>query len=246
LDGARVKPGLAYLLKEGCRLAFGKRTEAEWVLTDDSGPVPMATPVSGGVPALFEGDLIAVPSAECPMASIFADDDSWILENAEGERTPLSSGDVFDVGGAAWRFVVPNDVPSLTHVASSMMDLDVRHLHLSFRVSSNEEVVAVQMHAGGVERDAGARGFNYLLLTLARRRVKDAKEGYPDAECGWIEYDEIEHDPSMAPPQLNLDVCRIRKHFAKLGVLDAARIIERRPRSRQLRIGTGLLTVARL
>jgi hypothetical protein len=244
LDGARIKPGLAYTLREGCRIAFGKRSDREWVLADDSGPVPMAAPIAGGTPALLGGNLIAVPSIECPVASIMADGESWILEDAEGERTALSSGDVFDVNGVAWRFSVPSDMPSPTHLASSMMDLDIRHMHMSFRVSSDEEVVAVQLHSSGISREAGVRGFNYLLLTLARRRVHDMNEGYPDGECGWIEYDEIDHDPSMAPPQLNLDVFRIRKHFAKLGVTDAARIIERRPRTRQLRIGTSSLSIS--
>jgi hypothetical protein len=245
LDGMRITPGLAYSLREGCRLAFGKRSDREWVMVDDSGPVPMATPLAGGMPALLEGNLVAVPSAECPSVSIMADGEDWILEDAEGGRTTLASGDVFDVKGTGWRFSVPSEMPLATHLASSM-DLDMRNLHLSFSVSSDEEVVAVQLRAGGVQREAGVRSFNYLLLTLARRRVHDMAEGYPDGECGWIEYDEIDHDPSMAPPQLNLDVFRIRKHFAKLGITDASRIIERRPRTRQLRIGTSSITISNL
>jgi hypothetical protein len=50
----------------------------------------------------------------------------------------------------------------------------------------------------------------------------------------------------MAPPQLNIDVHRIRKQFAEVGVLDAANIVERRPRTRQLRIGTGRLSIIQL
>jgi hypothetical protein len=244
LDGVRIKPGLSYTLREGSRLAFGRRPGREWVLADDSGPVPMAGPLAGGVPALVEGNLIAIPSADCPVVTILNDGEHWILEDAEGGRSRLSSGDVFDVNGVAWRFSVPSDLPSPTRLASAMMDLEVRHVHLAFRVSSDEEVVTVEVHAGEIQRDAGIRSFNYLLLTLARRRMKDMRDGYPDGECGWIEYDEVEHDASMAPPQLNLDVFRIRKHFAKLGVADAERLVERRPRTRQLRIGTSSLSIS--
>jgi hypothetical protein len=47
----------------------------------------------------------------------------------------------------------------------------------------------------------------------------------------------------MAPPQLNLDVFRLRRQFAALGIVDAANIVERRPRTRQLRIGTARLQI---
>jgi pSer/pThr/pTyr-binding forkhead associated (FHA) protein len=243
LDGERITPGLAYVLRVGSQLSFGKRSAQAWILSDGAGPVPMATPIAGGPPALMEGDVIAVPTADAPLASILADEEGWVLEDHDGTRTLLSSGDVFTVSGAPWRFTVPSDMPSPTRLASSMIDLDVKRIHLSFRVSADEETVALQIDAGGVSRDAGLRSFNYLLLTLARRRLEDMKDGYPDSECGWFNYADFTHDESMAAPQVALNVCRIRKHFAKLGVADAPRIIERRPRTRQLRIGTGALTV---
>jgi hypothetical protein len=48
------------------------------------------------------------------------------------------------------------------------------------------------------------------------------------------------------PPHLNLDVLRIRKQFSALGVVDAANIIERRPRTRQLRIGVSRISIVSL
>jgi hypothetical protein len=90
------------------------------------------------------------------------------------------------------------------------------------------------------------RGHNYLLVTLARHRLKDAAAGLPEAECGWIYQDDFAQDPMMMSPQLNLDVHRIRRQFAAAGVQDAANVVERRPRTRQLRIGTGRLSVTRL
>jgi hypothetical protein len=244
LDGERIKPGLFYALREGSRLSFGKRAAQDWVLADDSGPVPMATPIAGGAPALLEGDMIIVPTADAPMASILAEKDGWVLEDHDGTRTPVSSGDVFEVTGAAWRFTVPSIVPSPTCLASSMINLDVNRIHLSFRVSLNEETVAVQLHAEGIVRDAGSRAFNYLLLTLARRRLEDMKDGHPEGECGWFDCSDFAHDEAMAPSQVALDVCRIRKHFAKLGVAEASRIIERRPRTGLLRLAISSLSVS--
>jgi hypothetical protein len=58
--------------------------------------------------------------------------------------------------------------------------------------------------------------------------------------------EDFSNDPRMTPPLLNIDVFRIRGQFAAAGVVDAADILERRPPSRQLRIGTGRLTIETL
>jgi hypothetical protein len=39
---------------------------------------------------------------------------------------------------------------------------------------------------------------------------------------------------------------RIRAQFARMNVLGAAKIVERRPRAKQLRIGTGRIEITRL
>ncbi|MBV9949424.1 MAG: hypothetical protein JOZ69_21460 [Myxococcales bacterium] len=92
----------------------------------------------------------------------------------------------------------------------------------------------------------GARAHHYLLLLLARRRLADRAAGNPESACGWIHQEEWDHDPSLASSRVNLDVCRSRMQFSKLGVLDARNIVERRPRSRQLRLGVARLSVIRV
>ena len=64
--------------------------------------------------------------------------------------------------------------------------------------------------------------------------------------CGWIHTEDFAHDPSMAPSRMNIDVFRIRKqlkHFNLCGVAETANIIERRRTSRQIRIGTGHVSI---
>jgi hypothetical protein len=46
--------------------------------------------------------------------------------------------------------------------------------------------------------------------------------------------------------QLNIDVFRIRKQLAAAGFVDAALAIERRPSTRQLRVGVPRLRVQRI
>jgi hypothetical protein len=115
---------------------------------------------------------------------------------------------------------------------------------LSFGVSKDEEYVRLHVRQGRLALDLGARAYNYLLLTLARHRLADAAEGCSEDASGWICLDAFSHDASMLPPRVNIDVFRLRRQLASRGVADAERIVERRPRTRQLRIGTGRIAIA--
>jgi hypothetical protein len=152
----------------------------------------------------------------------------------------------FEIASGVWRICeVPGSRWPLL-IESSRAALRLGDAHLSFAVSRDEEHVELHVAAGGGVLDMGARSHNYLLLTLARRRLEDATRGIADTASGWICQDDLAHDPMMSPPRLNIDVFRIRKHFGARGFTDAETIIERRSRARQLRIGTGRLSVVRL
>jgi hypothetical protein len=205
----------------------------------------MAVPLDGGEPTHSEGELLVLPSTQDPRATIYRNSDgAWLLEQPESV-SPITNMQVFELDGRAFRFSCPELIPK-TSLADRLPDLTVSHLELMFSVSRDEEHVEIQASWGANATNLGARTHNYLLLTLARRRLDDAAEGLPETTCGWIYQEDLAHDPSMAPPQLNIDVFRIRRQFAALGIVDAANIIERRPRTRQLRIGVNRLSVITL
>jgi hypothetical protein len=246
LDGARLKPGEGYELQPGSRIAFGKIEEEEWEVCDASAPKVMAVPVDGGEPALMEEDLLPLPSSADPCATIYRNPDgAWMLEQTDDLAIPLVNMQTFEVGGRTWRFCATGTGRTTT-LAVAQGDGEMRNAALEFLVSADEEHVQIRMTSGGRTTDLGSRNHNYLLLTLARRRLAEAAEGVPDTACGWIHQEDLAHDPSMAPPQLNIDVFRLRKQFSMAGVSDAANVVERRPRTRQLRIGTGHITIAKV
>jgi hypothetical protein len=244
LDGAPVKPGEERSASVGSKIAFGK-LDQEWELVDASPPEVMAVPIEGGEPVLLQGEFMALPSNDDPRATIYRLEGSWVLEPQDEPVAPIRNLQVFDVAGRAWRFCCPDtSVPTSLDMPGA--DLRVPELRLAFSVSRDEEHVQLQLTCTDTTIDMGTRSHNYLLLTLARRRAADAAQGLEAPNCGWINLDELAHDPAMAPPQLNIDVFRIRRQFAAVGVLDAAGIIERRPRTRQLRIGTGHILITTL
>jgi hypothetical protein len=83
----------------------------------------------------------------------------------------------------------------------------------------------------------GTRGHNYLLLTLARRYLADSAAGVSPGSSGWVDKDDLAEGLRMTPPQIDGEVFRIRKHFAQHGLKEAATIIERRARTKQVRLG---------
>jgi hypothetical protein len=245
LDGERLKKAEEVAIGVGARIAFGK-AEQVWELVDDRAPCVMVVPTDGGEPVVFEDDLLALPSADDPQVTIYRSEGAWLLERADESTTPVTDLETFEVDGRRWRFRCVEGTAKTTLADVIPIGLEVEFLQLTFSVSANEEHVHLQMSCAGQNVDMGSRSRNYLLLTLARRRLEDVTAGLPETACGWVNQDDYPNDPMMAPAQVNLDVFRIRKQFQKVGVTDAARIIERRPRTRQLRIGTGHLAVVRL
>jgi len=241
LDDVRMKSGSELPLRVGSRIFFGKPDQT-WEVVSDDPPCVMAVPLDGGAPALEEAELVVLPSVQEPLVTIYRDSEgAWVLEQPE-QIAPIRNLQVFQVDGRQWRFCCP-EKHWRTSLADPSTELEVRYLQLRFSVSRDEEHVELEVVSGTRRHELGARAHNYLLLTLARKRLADAAEGLPETSCGWVYLEDLAHDPSMAPPQLNIDVFRLRQQFAALGVVDAANIIERRPRTRQLRIGASQIAV---
>lgn len=245
VDDVRLEPGTPTPLTLGSRLELAKQ-EQTWELVDDEPPRVMAVPMTGGAPVVATDQLLVLPSVDDPQVTIYRDSEgAWFLERSE-QAAPIGNRQVFEVEKERrWRFCCPESL-SRTSLAELTPAMEVRRLGLYFRVSRDEEHVELQVTWSGRTFNLGSRGHNYLLLTLARRRLADAAEAIPEGGCGWIYQEDLAHDPSMAPPQLNIDVFRVRQQFASIGVVDAANIIERRPRTKQLRIGTSDIVVTTL
>jgi hypothetical protein len=128
----------------------------------------------------------------------------------------------------------PSAPPSLTE------------LTLAFDVSSDDEFVHLRLLADRAAIDMGACRHNYLLLTLARRRARDLRDGMSEGNAGWVDRGEWAHDETFQPPGLNLYVHRARKRLAARGIRGAYGIVERRGGDGQIRLGPLQVRINRL
>src|ERR1019366_7808090 len=98
-----------------------------------------------------------------------------------------SIGQAFRLVDGLWRFA---DGASENATASTPdVPVPIARLRLSFSVSLDEEHVELSVSSGGRVLYVGARPHHYLLLTLARQRLKDAVRGVPESEHGWLRTD---------------------------------------------------------
>jgi hypothetical protein len=242
LNGAALEPGRAYRLLKGANLSFG-HPEERWALTDTSEPQAMVIALDSGEARLEHYGMIGIPSNDAPQLTLFRDQDgAWQLEDAEGALRAIGSEHRFELGGRSYAFSSPgaNNLTASIGIALASGPPTVK-----FLVSSDEDFVELSMEFENRRVALGSRAHNYLLLTLARQRLADLAQGAAAASSGWVDKDELATGLRMTPPQIDGEIFRIRRHFASHGVPDSSSVIERRERTRLIRIGFDRIVVER-
>lgn len=236
LDGRRLAAGeRAALVRDG-RLGFGRADG--WLMVDDAPAGPVARAVATGALAHASDGLLALPSATDPQATIFHAGNGWQIEIEPAAR-PIASGEVIEVGGARWELLLPRELGVLpaTLPAEDVLP-PLAETPVLFAPSLDEEHVEVRVRAGAAgEMVLASRSSNYLLLVLARTRLQDMANGLAADEQGWMYTSDLADMLRYSPDRLNVEIFRARTVFAKLGFADSPQLIERRPITRQLRIG---------
>jgi FHA domain len=241
LNGALLEPGRAHRLLQGAVLTFGHSDE-RWALSDASEPQTMAVALDTGQALLGAQGIIGLPSSNDPTCTLFqAHDGSWKVEDADGDVDALVDGQVLEVGGRRFRFCCPS-WSSATEALSTAAEGAPT---LCFDVSSDEDFVELSLEYPERKVRLGSRSHNYLMLTLARQRLLDRAAALAEASCGWMDKEELADGLKMTPQQVDGEVFRIRKHFSQHGLPQASSIIERRPRTKQIRLGVSLLRIDR-
>jgi hypothetical protein len=242
LNGTPVEPGRAYRLTKGAVLTFGN-AEERWTLSDSSEPQVMVVARDTGEVRVEHLGMIGLPSNESPECTVFLDEDgAWKLEDADGELLELRDGQSIEAHGKSYRFSCPSS-NDLTEGAEPTTSGEPPMLH--FLVSSDEDFVELTLTYGNRSVALGSRAHNYLLLTLARHKLADLTAGIAEASSGWMDKDQLADGLRITPGQVDGEIFRIRKHFASHGLHESTTIIERRARTKQLRLGLGRVRVDR-
>lgn len=242
VNGVPLAQSQAEVLQQGSKLSFGSETEM-WELVDASPPAVMAVSLETEAVVLPDGDILAIPSSSSPEIVLFRGEQAtWEREEVDGSFVTVRDQDRLVTRNGRWQFCCPHVVARTSSLADRP---NLTSIGLELRVSLDEEHVEATVLMQDRRLSLGARAHHYLLLTLARHRLEDQGLGHPPSACGWIYVEDLLAALRISPEQLNLDVFRIRQQFGSLGFARPVEVIERRPRTRQLRLGLGNLSVHR-
>lgn len=225
IDGVRLAHGKNAELKMGHIIRFGSSDESVWKMSDQNPPVNLLIPLTSGAPAIELGRLNALPDDTTPDISVYlSHTGQWVYENENGV-TPLNSGDIIHHARGSWQFVCAEPVDLTFSKEES------REIRFVFKVSMDEEHVNVILQLGEDVFDLGERAHHYMLLTLARQRLEDAREGLDLATQGWLDQDRMAAMLNLESSHLNIHIFRIRKQLqtALPEALSLPRLVERRP-----------------
>jgi hypothetical protein len=240
LNGVAVTAGDDVVLSTGDTLNFGGAAPV-YTLHTDTEPSPVA--VSGNIIREGDGELLALPDSDNPVAVVDADGlGGWVLRHRDDERSVVT-GDTVQVDNITWTLDLPEilDLTVEAQTSNSIADASI-----AFRVSADEEYVEVYVTLDGTTTALKPRAQHYLLLTLARQRTADADEGLPVSERGWLTMQQLEKMLRASANQVYVSLHRLRKEFAQFDVADAGEVIEKRATTRQVRMGIANLKVSRL
>ncbi len=237
----RLDAGERTPLREGATFRLG--STQVFTLADASPPVPSARHArSGAVRSAAEG-LLVLPDDDHPDVTLFEDATGrWVAEDGEALHV-VADRDIVIVDGEGWVLDLPN-LEGGTWEAGAAFGPTLESIALRFQVSLDEEHVEVAVAVEGRVTALPPRTHHYLLLTLARARLDD--QAASPAERGWVDRDALCRMLATDTRTLNVDVFRARRQLASLGLHGAVGIIERRPSTGQVRLGTDRVEVERL
>ncbi len=236
VDGRRLAAGERVALTAGAVLGLGRAESL--VLVDAAGPEAFAAPLGAGAPVVAQGGIVALPGPTAPQLMIFAAPGGWMLERA-GEAVAVADGEIVRLDGEAWQLHLPVQLPQTQDSGAAPPELD--GITLRFHVSRDEEYIELVALHGTHVIDLKARSYHYTLLTLARARLRDA--ALASEQRGWVQQSELLAMLRVDAGNLHLDIYRLRRQLGEAGIRDAARIVERRAGTRQLRIGVARLEI---
>lgn len=227
VNGRLLAKGHWEPLRLGQELRFGPGARSAWLVADLAAPGTSLVPIDPVQVPIQLGRNNLLPHPDAPELAIYqAEAGSWMLES-QGEARVLADGETLSLAGCVYRFLVADEVDDTMGATSSLVS---EPPHLSFKLSLDEEHTQLQVRHGSHHADLGERIHHYCLVTLARRRLADAKSGLDPAAQGWLGSAELAKMLGMDVQHLNIQIFRARNQLmsALPAVAQLANIVERR------------------
>lgn len=230
VDGRRLAAGENLGLDGAVDLGLGQQHANFWL---EAGP-PIAHAVAldhEGEVVEIHGGFLALPRGE-PEITVLCRESGWQLERSAGVEA-VADGAVISVGGRAWRLHLSESILPTADAEDTPMTL--ANVTLAFVLGGGGELRELEVVRGSRRLPIKLRAHHTVLLALARIRRRQAE--LPERGVGWIGQAEFIRQLGYNDGRLHVEIHRIRRQFAEVGLVDAANVIERHESEPKLRLG---------
>ena len=227
VNNKRLVTGVYQSLSESSIIQFGNLSNETWRVIDLAPPVTCLMPLDDSLPVIILHDVEVLPVDGPEILLYLSENDTWICESSD-EPAVLKSGDKVGRNGMYWQFV---DAHPCAETATMDASPPPSNIEFKFTANQNEEHVSLKLVVDNNEIDLGERNHHYLLLLLARQRLKDEQNGLMSSEQGWIKKDILIKMVGLIEQHINIHIHRFRRQVASAlpGSTMLHQIVERRP-----------------
>jgi FHA domain len=235
INNVAIAPNTPIALAIGQVLRFAAGATQSFKVLDLAAPRPMLLPLGHTQAAIALDSQHFLPNESAPQAVVRRNENGqWSWQDVHGSMA-LQDGDTLHVAGQDWLFfnkqsdsaaaTLPLPLPAQPGVIDEQFAAQ-----FNFKVSQNEEHVQLALLAKDTHIDLGERSHHYGLLTLARKRLLDAQQGFDALSQGWISTDRFAAMLGVEEKHANMLLHRARLQFTRQGPAAASfcECIERR------------------
>lgn len=229
VDSRPLAPDTGLALTVGAIIEFCQQGRSAWIVEDLAKPTSVLWPMSEDSPviSLTRNNTLSADAGRA-LTIYRTADGQWFCDQ-DGLTRPLRDGDEVRMPGKTWCFLSGAAIQDTLELGRSP-DFRIGDTLLHFHVSLDEEHVSLQIVGARNAISAGERAHHYCLLTLARRRLRDAQNGVDDNAQGWIDVEALARMLSVDISHVNIQIFRARRQVTQLlsAVEALPDIVERR------------------
>lgn len=211
-------------------IQFGKEDRNKWEIVNLLPPSSYLKSLSHKNKMLELRSCHTLPNDDNNMILFYLSaEEKWTWKNND-RYFLLHNRQTIKFNNEEWQFIENEIIQQTPH------QLSATKAFFKFHLSINEEHISLKVIIDQMEIDLGSHSHNYLLLSLARKRLEDMNKNYDLYDQGWVTIDQLTYDVGKEMIKevdvyyLNLQIHRIKKQFSKLknyGML-FTNVIERR------------------
>ncbi len=199
------------------KVQFGKNEITNWEMVCDDKPSSYLQNCNDPTKIIeLENGLVISNSTNPEILFYYSNEGEWKAE-LKDKIIELTNNQLIYFNEENWIFI-QNEILDETIDYGKI----VHQAYFQFELSCDEEHIKIKIINNDFELNLGSRAHNYLLLSLARKRLEDTKLNLSEDELGWIDLDDVTNDVSKELRKevdmyyLNLQIHRLRKQLIEL------------------------------